>query len=196
MQLRGDEGDRARLLPFFLRLEVKLFPELLPGVRPVQRFIPADEPPDLAAALLDGVSRVLIYPPFDELRHPAIRIRVAGGPDKRGHAAGGAVTGQHVEERLFGEVGQLVKSDLTDLGALPFVDIFIPLDMGEGHLRDDVSVLVPEPPLTSRNLRVSPSDATVDLHGLVPKAALGKNLIEIAAEDGASEAGHILVPQR
>ena len=93
-------------------------------------------------------------------------------------------------------MGQLVKANLADLGALPLVDIFISLNVGEGHLGNDVPILVPEPPLAPCKLRVRSTDAPVNLYRFIPKAALSKNLIEIAAEDGAAEAGNILVAER
>ena len=93
-------------------------------------------------------------------------------------------------------MGQLVKANLADLRALPLVDILISLDVSEGHFGNDVSILVPEPPLASCKLRVRTTDAPVNLYGFIPKSALSKNLIEISAEDGTAEARDILVAER
>ena len=76
------------------------------------------------------------------------------------------------------------------------MDIFISLNVGKGYLGNDVPILVPEPPLASCVLRVRSTHTSVNLHRFVPEAALGKNLIEIAAEDGAAKAGNILVAER
>lgn len=92
-------------------------------------------------------------------------------------------------------MGQLVKSDFANLGALPLVDIVVPLNVGELHGRDDLPILVPEPPQTSVPPRVSTPDTPVYLLGLVPEAALAEYLVEIPAEDGAPEAGGVLIPQ-
>ena len=48
---------------------------------------------DDAASGVDGISGIRVDPPADELGHPAICVRVAGGTDQGCYAAHGTVTG-------------------------------------------------------------------------------------------------------
>ena len=159
----GDEGDRLGLAAFLRRGEVELLPQLLFGVCPIDDFIPADHPADRPAPFWDGVSGLLVPPPFDELRHPAISVRVASGPNVGLDATGRAVTGQHIEERLLGEVGQLIEAQAANLAALIVIQLPVSTDVLEHHLRDNAVTLVSEQELAFGQPRLCAPEAVVHL---------------------------------
>src|SRR5262249_40182642 len=62
---------------------------------------------------------LLINPPCQEVRNPAVRVRVACRSDVRFDTAGRAVTADHVKKLMGREMCQFVETDQCNLSALP-----------------------------------------------------------------------------
>ncbi len=193
---RHDERHRLRLVLLFRCCQIEAFPEFLSGVRPVNDLVTPNHVANEARTLRNGVAGVLVDPPRNELRNPAISVRVAGRSNERPDAAGRTVTGQHIEENLLAEMRQLVEADLADLSALPVVQLFRTLDVREGHLGNLVAVLISKRPRAVGDFALCPVDTVVHLLGFIPQTALGENLLVVLPEDRAAEALDILVSQR
>jgi len=87
-----------------------------------------------AGALGDRQPGLRVDPPRQEIGNPTVRVRVAGGADVGPHATGRAVTADHVEELMRGEMRQLIETNEGNLRAPPVVDRGVELQVREFDL--------------------------------------------------------------
>ena len=104
-------------------------------IRPDDRIADANEPAQHAGALGDRIAGVLVDPPGDQFRNPAIGVRVAGRPNVRAHAAHRAIAADHVPELLLGEMSQLIERDQRNLASLPVEHGLVVLEVLERNRR-------------------------------------------------------------
>jgi hypothetical protein len=119
------------------------------------------------------------------VRHPRLRVWVACRADLRLHPAGRAIAGEHVEEHVLGEVGQLVEQHLRDLRALPVVDVVVVLEVRHLH-----AGRAPPVPLEIADVRL-PTQQRVDLPAVVPQTARVLDLLRGAAKEDGRVVGHV-----
>lgn len=182
-------ANESRTLAKF-RVHVVLGRQLVACIAPVYFSVEADEIADDARPFRDRVARVLVNPPGDEAGYPGIRIRVAGGPDIRMHAAGRAVTAHHVRELGFRKMCQFIETDERDLRALVTIHRVIAVKMIEGDLRaarkDDA--------LRGR-FQERRAQGPVNAFRIVPEAAFISNLAAVTPEDDDTELRVLDMPQ-
>ena len=157
--------------------------ELGQVVGPDQGVVDPHEPAQPPGAISARQPGLLVQPPGDEARDPAVGIRVAGGADVGPHPAGGAVAADQIPELAGREVGQLVEADQRRLRALPVVDGLVVLQVGEADARP-----ARKAPLQggAESLR---AQQRIEPFALVPQPALVAHLHRRAAEDHRTEAG-------
>ena len=75
------------------------------------------------------------------------------------------------------------------------VQVLVSVDMGKGHFRDNLALVVSEPPFAPAVLGFRTGYVTIYLSRLIPKSAWVENLLEVLSEDRAGEVRHILVSE-
>ena len=126
--LGRDEGDADRPRPIEAQIRIlrarQILHQFLGPIGPDQLFRDADVITQHPGPLGDRQSGLWINPPPQEIGHPAVGVRVAGGADIGSHATSRAIAADHVKKLMRREMRQFVETQKRDLGP-PRVEIIL-----------------------------------------------------------------------